>query len=56
MKFLEILGKEFYALWKLCLFSVKVALIASLALFVLTMLMPENAAQAVDLVKGLFNA
>lgn len=53
-KFLSVLGKVLAKGWKFAERSVTIVFLAVFVLLVLTVLMPDNAIKAVDLIKSLF--
>lgn len=53
MKVFEIIGKVIVAIWKFVTMLIQISLIATFAIVILTILMPENAMKAIEIVNGL---
>lgn len=53
MKFIEILAKGIGKIWNFCTSTITIALLSVVVLFVLTVIMPENMLNAIEIVKGL---
>jgi hypothetical protein len=52
MKVLGIIGKVIVAIWNFLTVLTKISLIATFAILILTILMPDNASKAIEIVKG----
>jgi hypothetical protein len=54
MKFWEVVTSAISKLWKFCTLLVKIGLLMAFALFVLTIFLPDQVLNAIEIVKGIF--